>query len=145
MNSSQIAFENNQPVGVADFDHSSLDTPEAIMREKLEMGVAAFDICESYYKERDRERCLETIRAFIALIAVEKRPLYFLDQLVWLSGLAAKNGLTLPMLAAKHGVSKQAFEQASERTNAHFQFPKTAAQRSEKARENMREAYYSKI
>lgn len=115
------------------------------MREKLAMGIAAFDICETYYKERDKERSLETVRAFIALIAVEKRPLYFLDQLVWLSGLAAKNGISLPMLAKKHGVSKQAFEQASDRTNAHFQFPKTAAQRSEEAKGNMREAYLQKV
>jgi hypothetical protein len=111
------------------------------MREKLDQGLGAMDICEAYLAEREREKSLEVVRTFIALIAVEKRPLYFLDQLVWLSGLAAKNGLSLPMLAKKHGVSKQAFEQASERTNAHFNFPKTAAQRSEEARKNMREAY----
>jgi hypothetical protein len=142
---SEIAFENNQAVQTVQFDPSSLDSPEDIMREKLAMRMSAHEICESYLQERDREKPLETIRAFIALIAVEKRPLYFLDQLVWLSGLAAKNGLSLPMLAKKHGVSKQAFEQAAERTNAHFQFPKTAAQRSDEARGNMREAYLGKV
>lgn len=136
-----LAFENNQPVLIDHFDHSIMDSPESVMREKLAMNVSAFDICESYLKDRDRDRSLEIIRSFIALISVEKRPLYFLDQLVWLSGLASKNGISLPMLAKKHGVSKQAFEQASNRTNVNFNFPKTSAQRTEEARCNMRKAY----
>lgn len=114
------------------------------MREKLDQGFGALEICESYSKERAKEIALEQIRAFLALVATEKRPLYFIDQLVWLSGLAASNNLSLPTLAKKHGVSKQAFEQAADRTNRHFNFPKTSAQRSEEARENMREAYQLK-
>jgi hypothetical protein len=139
-----LAFENKSAVQTVEFDHAALDSPEDVMREKLDQGFAALDICQAYAAERAKEIALEQIRAFLALVAVEKRPLYFIDQLVWLSGLAASNGLTLPSLAKKHGVSKQAFEQASERTNRYFNFPKTSAQRSEEAKEHMREAYQLK-
>jgi hypothetical protein len=137
-------FEGGERIPICEFDHSSLDSPEDIMREKLEMGMAALEICEEFAIQRANEMALEKIRAFLALVAVEKRPLYFIDQLVWLSGLAASNGLTLPTLAKKHGVSKQAFEQAADRTNQHFNFPKTSAQRSEEAKRHMREAYQMK-
>jgi hypothetical protein len=140
-----IAFENNQPVETTEFDHSSIDSPGDIMRERLEMRTASFEIVQELALEAAKELAMEKVRAFIALIAVEKRPLYFIDQLVWLSGLARNNGLSLPALAKKHGVSKQAFEQAAERTNAHFHFPKTSAQRSDEARENMREAYRERV
>lgn len=135
------AYEASRPVGTTTIDFESMDSPEDIMREKLDQGMAALEICETYAVNQAREMALEKIRSFIALVAVEKRPLYFIDQLVWLSGLASSNGLTLPSLARKHGVSKQAFEQAAERTNRYFNFPKTSAQRSDEARENMREAY----
>lgn len=141
----KIAFENGNPVETLSFDAASIDSPEDVMREKLAMGFGALEICETYAKEHAKEMALEMVRVLIALVAVEKRPLYFVDQLVWLSGLAAKNGLTLPSLAKKHGVSKQAFEQAADRTNAHFNFPKTSAQRSDGARENMRYAYRERV
>lgn len=144
MQNPDCAFEDGRPVGTSTIDFESMDSPGDVMREKLEMGMAALQICEDYSRERAQELAMEKIRAFLALVAVEKRPLYFIDQLVWLSGLASSNGLSLPLLAKKHGVSKQAFEQASERTNQHFNFPKTSAQRSDEARENMREAYFSK-
>lgn len=137
------SFDGGRPVPSEWFDHSSLDSPEDIMREKLDQGFGALEIMESYVRERAAEIALERLRSFIALIAVERRPLYFIDQLVWLSGLAASNKLTLPALAKKHGVSKQAFEQAADRTNQHFNFPKTSAQRSDEAKEHMREAYQS--
>lgn len=142
---SHIAFENGQPVETQGFEFQSLDSPEDIMREKLDQGMAALDIINEYAVETAREKSREMIRAFLALIAVEKRPIYFIDQLIWLSGLAGKNGITLPELAKKHGVSKQAFEQAADRTNQHFQFPKTSAQRSSEAKNHMREAYYERV
>lgn len=144
MNDPHLAFENGMPVACENFDPSSLDSPEDIMREKLEMGFQALQICEEFSTQRATEIALDKLRAFLALVAVEKRPLYFIDQLVWLSGLAASNGLSLPKLAKKHGVSKQAFEQAAERTNKYFNFPKTSAQRSEEAKKHMREAYEMK-
>lgn len=138
---SDCDFENGKPVASEWFDHNALDSQEDIMREKLDQGMGALEICEAYSMQRAKEIALEQVRAFLALIAVEKRPLYFIDQLVWLSGLASSNGLSLPLLAKKHGVSKQAFEQAADRTNRYFSFPKTSAQRSEEAKGNMREAY----
>lgn len=139
---SDCAFEVGRPTTSEWFDHSTLDSPEDIMREKLDQGMKALEITEAYSIQRAKEIALEQFRAFMALIAVEKRPLYFIDQLVWLSGLAASNGLSMPMLAKKHGVSKQAFEQAADRTNRLFNFPKTSAQRDEKAKDNMRVAYH---
>lgn len=141
MTDPHLAFENGMPVGCETFDPTVLDSPEDVMREKLEMGFGALAICEEFSAQRATEIALEKIRSLLALIAVEKRPLYFIDQLVWLSGLAGSNGLSLPLLAKKHGVSKQAFEQAAERTNKYFNFPKTSAQRSEEAKKHMREAY----
>lgn len=140
-----LSFENGHAVLTDSFDHAAIDTAEDIMREKLDQGMGALEICEAYSVQRAKEIALEQIRAFLAIVAVEKRPLYFIDQLVWLSGLAGSNGLTLPLLAKKHGVSKQAFEQAADRTNRYFNFPKTSAQRSEEAKGNMREAYSLKV
>lgn len=139
-----LSFENGHAVLTDSFDHAAIDTAEDIMREKLDQGMGALEICEAYAKELAREKTLSWFRMFLALVVVEKRPLYFIDQIVWLCGLAASNGLSIPDLAKKHGVSKQAFQQAAERTNKHFNFPKTSAQRSEDAKEHMREAYTPK-
>jgi hypothetical protein len=137
-------FEGGERVPICEFDHSSLDSPEDIMREKLEMGMAALEICEEFARESAREQTQRMMRKIVAALFSEERPKFFIFQLAWLSGYASNEGFTLPELAAKSGVSKQAFEQACERTAVEFKFPKTSMQRSDAAKANMSAACKSK-
>lgn len=142
-------FENGRPVESIQFDHASLDSAEDIMREKLDQGLSALKIVEEYNSKAKLEKiesvgrqaedlALDFIRKFLAMIVADEKPMLFIDQHLWLSGLAAKNFLTLPVLAKRHGVSKQAFLQGAERLNEVFKYPPTEAQRKDDARDTMR-------
>jgi hypothetical protein len=135
-------FEGGKKVSVSEFNHAEMDSPEDVMRERLEMGMAALDICEEFLKTTARAEAFSILSILAAEAVKEKRTGYVWDQFMWLSGFAGQYGISSTEIANGHGVSKQAFLQAANRLNKKFNFPKTSAQRSDEARENMSNAYH---
>jgi hypothetical protein len=139
-----LVFDGGGPAKSVDFDYESVDSPEDQLKERLALGFAELEIVEEYVREASRIETKRLTRKIISAIMNADEPKYFACRLAWLSGMAAEEGFTLPYLAQKCKVSKQAFQQACERTAVEFKFPKTSAQRSEQARENMRRAFQPK-
>ena len=155
---SKIEFENDLPVGThqsearincptktaEDFDFDLLDDLKDTVRERLAGGEAFAAIIQSLAAEEAELLMADRLAVFVALIRSSKKPILFLDCLWMLSGAALREGATIQSLAKKHGCSKQAFQQAMERVADRFPFPKTRTERSETAKEHMREAYFPK-
>lgn len=138
---SEIAFENSQAVQVTEFDPSSLDSPEDIMREMLESGKTVEQIMSVIGLDVIEAEVAKKIAIIFAIVQTHKRPMLFIDQICWHTGAALANGMSLLRLAEKYGQTKQAFEQSSARAVAKLRLRKTRTQRSAAAKQNMRSAY----
>ena len=93
---------------------------------------------------QSRDRHDDAIARIIRLIADARKPRLMADQLSWISGMNATGGLSLPALAKRNHVSKQAFSQAAIRLATKLGLKPSRAMRSLKARQSMSEAYHQR-
>jgi predicted DNA-binding protein YlxM (UPF0122 family) len=128
-------------VGVQTFCYSKLDSVQDNIRERIDNNQEFDDILEKLASEAWSAGIVEWACKFIVFIYSWKKPLLALDQLAWIFGLSAREGASISELAAKHGISKQAFQQGAKRIIDQLEIPRTSHLRTDEAKANMRKAY----
>jgi DNA-directed RNA polymerase sigma subunit (sigma70/sigma32) len=150
-----LDFENSSAVGSRDsiaalltstktsedFDFDALDSDEDSIRQMLKDGWSANKIINSFSYELIEREVAKRLAVIVALVQRHERPMLFIDQLCWHSGVAIANGQSLVSMAEKYGMTKQGFRQHTARAMDKIKLRKTRTQRSEKAKANMSKAY----
>lgn len=126
---------------VSEFDFEQLDTIEDQIREALSKGESVTALVSSLVELQSNERTTEAIARVICLIADSRRPKLIVDHICWVTGMRATQGMSLPELARKHRISKQAFSQAALRLARKLGIGPSRQMRSIKARASMAKAY----
>lgn len=127
---------------IEQFDFDSIDSLKSKVLEAMAQGNGALTHLVSDYIERQGHvRSNEAIARIICLIADARRPRLIADQLAWISGMSTSGGLSLPALARRNRITKQAFSQAAIRLANKLGLRPSRAMRSLKARRSMSIAY----
>lgn len=126
------------------FDFGPLDSPEDKIKE-LVLGGYSFDSAFKILSEfNERRFTQEAILQILSIIVNSQKPGLAADQVAWVARLHVISGKTMPDLAIKHGVSKQAFQQGVKRLEASIGHYVSPSSRSEKARKNMTKRHFKK-
>ena len=124
------------------FDFDSLDSLKDQIREALAQGDGALkSLITNLITDQGHERSNEAIARIICLIADARRPRLIADQLAWVSGMSINGGMSMPALAHRNHVTKQAFSQAALRLARKLGIRKSRAMRTDAARRSMAAAY----
>jgi hypothetical protein len=126
------------PVPVVEVDHSHLDSVEDRVKEALLLGHKIRPIIVSMARAMILSEKVEAITQLMALLMDAEKPRLLIDQIAYATNMYLRQGLSMPELARKHGISKQAMQQGVERVQAQLGLPKTRTMRDEGGREKMR-------
>lgn len=129
---------------VEQFDYDSLDSIDDRIREALKNGESVVVLVGQLIDYETSERVAQAISSVICYIADAEKPRLAADHVAWISGMRIRQGQSLPQLAKKHGVSKQAFCQAALRLAKLMGIKQTRAMRSESAKAMMKIRHYKK-
>ena len=128
---------------IESFNFEEVDSLKDQIREALARGNGALAKLVNEFVERQGHlRSNEAIARIILLIADARKPRLMADQLAWVSGMSSLAGLSMPALARRNRVSKQAFSQAALRLARRLGIDRPSrAMRSLEARHSMAVAY----
>ena len=128
---------------IESFNFEELDSLKDQIREAMAQGNGALTKLVNEFVERQGHlRSNEAIARIILLIADARKPRLMADQLAWVSGMSSLAGLSLPALARRNRVTKQAFSQAAIRLARKLGIDRPSrAMRSLRARKSMAIAY----
>ena len=129
--------EESFPVPVEQFNFDSLDRPEDFIVEAVKRGESISELLSSIVNRVAAIKSATKIAALLSLILESKHPRMVVHQIIWVTGMTLLDGAPITELAAKYGVTKQAFEQGAMRVCEKLDLRPSRHMRSEEARENM--------
>lgn len=129
---------------VADFDWSRLDSIEDEIKQGLKEGRSITELVRELVEMEASERLNEGIAKVICYIADAEKPRLAAEHIAWISGMRIRQGESLPSIAKRHGMSKQAFCQAALRLAKVLNLRPARAMRSELAKALMRSRHFKR-
>lgn len=127
------------------FDFDRIDTLESVARDALTVPEAfpAFVVRLRHSIER---RCqAELLLCLLGILDKFKNKSLAIDCLKYVGGIAALEGMDMPRIAEKHGVSKEAVHQCSMKVRTLLKIRRTRTMRDDSARENMKLRNYRRV
>jgi len=134
--------EISVPIATQEFDYSALDSDEDLIKECVLLGENLSEILNAIIEREVSAARAEAVSGALLMIMESKRPVQQTHVLAWAAGIYLSQGISMPELAAKLCVKKQAFQQAVRRVSEKLCLRQTRASRSSEARENMRLSYH---
>jgi hypothetical protein len=125
-------------IAVTDFPFSILDSPAQIVIEAVEKRWNVEQILDEIIAAENSKAVSQALSRVILSILKVKNPLAYISQIGFAVGAYATSGESIPVLAKRHGMSKQSFQQGVRRVCEHFEIEPNRSMRSWAARENMR-------
>lgn len=137
-------FENNRPVPIVCPSAEGLDSFADQVAEMLSAGKSHEQIIQEQVERHLLEQKWESIAAVLLEVIDSDKPRLTARLLMYSSGILAEGNLTLPDIARRHGISKQAAQQKADRHRASLDLPLTSFMRSVEARGNMRNGNFKR-
>jgi len=134
--------EKSFAVPIQHFDFDRIDSPEDFVRERIAQGKEITPLLHAWAKHLAEHEQAKTVRALIALVIQAKKPRQRIDEIAFACGMLATEGATCESLGKKHGISKQAFQNAVEKVCDTLGLRKLRTMRSDEARAKMRKANF---
>lgn len=126
------------------FEFGPIDSPEDKIKELVAQGKS-FDSAFRIISELNERRFTqEALLQVLSLIVNAQKPGLLADQVAWVARLHVISGRTMPQLAAKHGISKQAFQQGVKRLEIAIGHYISPSSRGQGARDTMKKRHYQK-
>jgi hypothetical protein len=125
-------------IAVTDFPFSILDSPAQIVIEAVHKGWNVEQILGEIIAIENSRAVSQALSRIILSILEVKNPLAYISQIGFAVGAFAISGESIPVLAKRHGMSKQSFQQGVRRVCECFEIGPNRSMRSQEARENMR-------
>jgi hypothetical protein len=135
---------HHEPFEVESPDFESLDSLEDRIREAIATGGSVKALVQRLIDAEAGERVNEMVAAVVGYIADAEKPRLAADHVAWISGMRIRQGESLPSIAKRHGMSKQAFCQAALRMAALLRLKPARAMRSELAKGLMRSRHFKR-
>lgn len=126
------------------FEFGILDSPEDKIKELIASGKSFDDAFRILAELNERRFMREAVLRIISVIINSQKPGLKADQVAWVYRLHVISGKTIPELAEKHGISKQAFQQGVKRTEIELGHKPSPSSRPESARKHMSARHYQK-
>ena len=130
---------------VTEFDYDALDSLESRIVEAIRLSQPFDDLLRDLIEFKASARAAEGIARVICLIADSRKPKLMADHLAWVTGMRTHQQHTAASLAKRHGVTKQAFSQATWKLARSLGIRPARAMRSAKARRSMALAYRARM
>ena len=131
---------------VQHFDFAQLDSLENEIKERIAKGQPFAQLVETLIKAEVEaqlaERFSEAIAAVLGYIVDAQKPRLQAFYLAWVTGMRIGRGESLPELARRFGVSKQAFCQNALALAKKLELKPARAMRSEIGKAMMRKAHF---
>lgn len=135
---------NVVPAFVEDFDWSRLDTIEDEIKQGLKEGRSVVSMVRELVDMEASERLNEGIAKVLCYIADAEKPRLAAEHIAWISGMRIRQGESLPSIAKRHGMSKQAFCQAALRLAKLLNLRPARAMRSDLAKALMKSRHFKR-
>jgi hypothetical protein len=126
------------------FDFDSLDSLEDRIKEAIAKGEPVAALVAQLVDMEANERVNEAIAAVVGYIADAEKPRLAADHIAWISGMRIRQGESLPAIAKRHGVSKQAFCQSALKLAAILHLKPARAMRSEPGKAMMAKRHFKR-
>lgn len=121
------------------------DSLEDVLAELIREGVGSEDILRKFFADEIREIQIQTAKRIVAcLLRTGQNIRLEVDFLRYNTEMSDCMGETMVTLAAKHGISKQAFKQGLKRHQEFIGFERRPHQRSDEAKSEMRLMHYER-
>ena len=122
---------------------ASVDAPRVSASDSLDAILADYPHLEQAIEERARKmnggsNAGDTLRKLALLFIDQGRRALNADCLAFVSGLAVRMGETGTSIAARHGITRQAFHKRCNEIRSEFGLPPSRAQKSDKSKCNYR-------
>lgn len=118
-------------------DPARNDRMSELLAEAEDAGEDPIALCLTMLQPQIYSLLGQAMIRILSLLGTSQKPDLAYDQLRWVYGAALMEGQTLPQLAKKHGISKQAFQQGCKPFRYRFNIRCQSA-RTPEARERMR-------
>jgi hypothetical protein len=134
--------EQSSPVGTVEFDYDALDSDEERLAEAVLTQQDVKPILAAIVERESSLAAQEAVSAVIMLVLDAANPRTQSEQIGWASGMYTSSGVSMPELAKRHGLTKQAFQQAVRRIRENLGLRQTRAMRSAEAKQHMSVSYH---
>lgn len=138
-------FESDSfSVPIQHFDYDRLDSPEDILIETVKAGGDVALVLRCIIERVSATKTASKMAALISIFLESQNPRMIAHQIVWATGMTLLDGAPITELAAKYGVTKQAFEQGAFRVCEKLDLRPCRNMRDKNARETMSKRNFRK-